>query len=48
MNVGGNQAVTYGGLNGEDGAAPYVNFDGGRACVHPSNDLLGSLKLINF
>ena len=31
LNVGGNQPVTWGGLNGVAGAAPYENGDGGMA-----------------
>jgi hypothetical protein len=33
MNVGGNQAVTFGGLTAQsqNGGAPYDNLDGGRA-----------------
>ncbi|GAA6008277.1 uncharacterized protein JCM10292_004115, partial [Rhodotorula paludigena] len=31
INVGGNQAIGYGGLNADPGAAPYHDGDGGRA-----------------
>ena len=33
LNVGGNQAVTWGGLTAESqlGGAPYDNLDGGRS-----------------
>jgi hypothetical protein len=38
MNVGGNQAVTYGGAtaNSQTGGAPYDDLDGGQSCVVPS------------
>lgn len=35
MNVGGNQAVIYGGVTdpNQSGAGPYDDPDGGRSCV---------------
>jgi hypothetical protein len=34
MNVGGNQAVTYGGVaTGDNGGPPFDDSDGGQSCV---------------
>ena len=52
LNVGGNQAVTWGGLTAQSqtGGAPYDDLDGGQSCVSvcPRRHSLCSPTLLSF